>query len=46
MTSKIVAVILVTGEELIGSVVEKLHDSTKLYLEKPRVVAIMRNQQG
>ncbi len=47
MSNKIVALMLVTGEEVIGSIVEQVMElGDFIELQKPRVIAIMRNPQG
>jgi hypothetical protein len=44
--SKIMGVMLVTGEELIGQFEEKLEDSFTYTVKKPRVVALLRSPNG
>lgn len=44
--SEIKSIILVTGEELIGTLKHKIEISDVYLFEKPRVVAIMRSPDG
>lgn len=46
MSNKIVAVMLVTGEELIGELIDDLRVKNSYKIQKPRVVAIMRSPDG
>ena len=46
MSSVILSVMLVTGEEIIGSYKPQLNDTNCLVIEKPRVVAIMTARDG
>jgi len=46
MSNPIKAVMLVTGEELIGELKEHVQSSDVHMFRKPRVVAVMRNNAG
>lgn len=46
MSNPIKAVMLVTGEELIGELKERVEQTDVHVFRKPRVVAVMRNNTG